>query len=143
MDDALEYKIPSACFGAGLLIIIGEAFMGGGADEATLSFLAIIVGLGIRIFFGIIACFITAKLLGVSFGELTSAIVKLAAAFTLPGAIEGFIPGGWILGLILYYVMMMKFFDLTFFEAFVMAIISFFVTLGAALVIGILFAAAG
>ena len=91
-DDAIEIKIPLALLLAGLAIIAGYAFLIAGPGLAMAVVTLQMVLLLIMIPLGIVACFITAKLMGISFGELRSACVKLAAIFTFPGAVALIIP---------------------------------------------------
>jgi hypothetical protein len=94
---------------------------------------------------GIVACFITAKLMGISFGELRSACVKLAAIFTFPGAVALIIPVtplAWLVSIILYFGLLIWFFELEGWEPVVCAVVIWLVRLAATIIATMLLASA-
>jgi hypothetical protein len=144
-DDAIEIKIPLALLLAGLAIIAGYALLIAGPELAMAVVTLQMVLLLIMIPLGIVACFITAKLMGISFGELRSACVKLAAIFTFPGAVALIIPVtplAWLVSIILYFGLLIWFFELEGWEPVVCAVVIWLVRLAATIIATMLLASA-
>jgi hypothetical protein len=89
-----------------------------------------IAGLVIGVFLGIIACYVTASLLGTSFGYLGSAALKLAGIFTFPTAVSQLVPFGWLLSLILFFGLLTWLFNLDWFEALIFTFVLWGVRIG-------------
>jgi hypothetical protein len=136
MEDAKEVKIPLALIVVGLAIFVVFGFHVGGAAgvAAALAVMAVRVVIGVTL--GVIACFITARIMDASFGYLNTAILKLAAIFIVTGAVSAIIPlAGWLVGLVLYYGLLTWFFDLEILEVIVLSVV-----LGAAQIVAGVFA---
>lgn len=137
MDKAKEVTIPAVLLGIALAVFVGYGFYAAGAAGAGVVLMAVGVQLVIGVLLAIIACFITAKVMGISFGPLGSASLKLAAIFTFPAAVSLFIPVvGWLAALILYFALLAWLFDLEAFEAVVCAVVIWVVRMLAVLVAG-------
>jgi hypothetical protein len=123
-DDPREYKIPIILLVIGLICLFVSAFVLEGAAEAVGSVLGAFIILLVQIPLTILAMYILASLLGISYGNLFTAILKLAAISIF---VEGLAFAGTLLGfpimsrLILIMVMWALFswlFDLDFWETF-------------------------
>lgn len=69
----------------------------------------------VQVVLGVVGCFIAAALLGISFGPISSAIVKLTATVLVPIAVMVMIPiefVGWFIALICYWVLLAWLFSL-------------------------------
>ncbi len=74
-----EFKIPVILLGVGLVILVISTLALGGAAEAFSTLISAIALLLIQIPLTILALYILASLLGITYGNLWSAILKLAA----------------------------------------------------------------
>jgi len=127
-----EYLKPAILLGVGIAIYMLYALIVGGPA----GLIAMGILLPIRIFFqvtlGVIACYITAKIMSTDFGLLLPAIVKLAAVFIFPSAVTFFIPWiGWLIALGLYWCLLQWLFELDGMETIVLSIVIFGVNLAA------------
>ena len=121
---ATEVKIPVAMLVLGLLIEAVRSSSVGGAEGALGALLGTAAFTAISVLFSLGACFITAKIMGISFGFVGPACLKLAAIAVFPAAIAMLLPGfGWILAVVLYWSLLMWFFDLELVEAFVLVVV--------------------
>ena len=124
MNEAKEVKIPAALLGIALVVFVGYGFYTAGAAGAAMALVALGIQLVIGVVLAIIACFITAKLMGISFGPIGTASLKLAAIFAFPAAVSLFIPlVGWLVALFLYFGLLAWLFDLEGMEVVVCAIV--------------------
>ena len=104
---------------AGIAVIVGRALLKQGPVAAVSAFgwlaILIIVGVGLM---GV-ACLITSKLLGTKFGDVRTAVWKLAAIFTFPIAVGSFLPAWWatLIASALYFALLLWLFDLEVHEA--------------------------
>jgi hypothetical protein len=122
-----DRRAPYALLIAGVAIILGNTLIHHGPLDAIAAFgwLAIwmIIGVGAMA----VACLITARLLGTSFGELRAAVLKLAAIFLLPTAVtvSGFLPPWWstLISTALYFGLLLWLFDLEVYEAAVFTLV--------------------
>jgi hypothetical protein len=127
-----DYLIPGILMGVGILIFLTYAFIMGGTAGLAAMAVYLPIRLVMMVVLGVIACFITARIMGTGFGYLKSAIVKLAAIFIFPAAATFFIPWvGWLLALLLYWKLLEWLFELEALETVVLAIVIWFVNIGA------------
>ena len=124
MDVAKQYKLPALMIVVGVLIlaVIGYSRAGEEAIGPVLSAIAMMTV--INVVLGLFGLMITASILGVSFGPISSATLKLAATVILPLAIAEPIPYfGWLVAMVLYFAMLAWLFDLDPNEAMICAIV--------------------
>jgi hypothetical protein len=139
-EDASEFKIPLILLLSGLAIIAAYGLVMAGPQGAMAFITGQMVTLMIMIPLGIVACFLTAKLMGISFGLIRTACVKLAAIFTLPSAIALLIPWtpvAWLASVILYLGLLTWLFELDGWEPVVCAVVIWLVRLAALVLAGI------
>lgn len=123
MDESLEYKVPGALIGVSMLIYGAFFYWHLGGEGLVVGSLIMISATIIEVILALGACFITAKLLGTSFGNLGSAIVKLTAIVLFPSAVGLILPGGWIWTIIFYLGLLYALFDLDGWEPIYFAVI--------------------
>jgi len=122
--DAKEVKIPLALIAIGLALLVGRGFYQAGASGAAVELVAVAVAVALIVTLGVIACFITAKIMDASFGYLNTAILKLAGITLATAATSMFIPGvGWFLKLLVNFGLLMWLFDLEVLEVVVLALV--------------------
>ncbi len=122
--DAKEYKIPAGMLVVGLGLLLLRAGLGAGEDPFWAEALYILLGLAVSVAIAVPVCFLAASLLGVSFGLLSSAVLKLAGIFAVTSAIRAFVPFfGGIISLAVYLSLLVLLFELEWFEALVYAIL--------------------
>jgi hypothetical protein len=146
--DPKETMIPTVLLVLGIAMYVAFGFWMGGAGGAGALLVMTLIGLVIGIPLGIIACFITAWLMGASFGTLKGAILKLAAVYTFPSgvlllamtslSIEGVLLG-LLVGLVLFGGLLAWLFELDALEVIVVAIVLFVVRLGVSFAAELLF----
>lgn len=139
-SDATEFKIPVALLIAGLAIIFGYALVVAGPSLAKAVILMQVIGLAIMIPLGIVACYITAKLLSIDFGDVRSASAKLAAIFTFPSAVALLIPWGpvaWLVSVLLYLGLLTWLFDMEGWDPLICAIVIWLVRIAATIIAGV------
>jgi hypothetical protein len=114
-----DRKAPYAMLIAGIAVIVGRALLKQGPVAAVSAFgwvaILLITGVGLM---GV-ACLITAKLLGAKFGDVRTAVWKLAAIFIFPIAVGSFLPAWWamLVASALYFALLLWLFDLEVHEA--------------------------
>ena len=125
-DSLKERQAPYAMLIAGVAIVVGWGLM---HQRSVLDAVALLGWLAIAIILGValmlLGCFVTAKLLGTSFGELRTALLKLAAIFVFPSAIGWLLPP-WYSTLVatgLYFALLLWLFDLEVYEAAVFSLV--------------------
>lgn len=120
-----DRRAPYALLIAGVAIVLGNTLIHHGPIDAIAAFgwlaIAMIIGVGLMA----VACLITAKLLGTSFGDLGAALLKLAAIFVLPTAVAGLLPPWWssLISTALYFALLLWLFDLEVYEAAVFTLV--------------------
>ena len=117
-----ELVVPLVLLVLGLIIFSIAAVNRAGAWSPVVMGI-ILLAAAIETALGIGAAYLTAMVLGTSFGELRTAIVKLAAIIIFCGALASVIPFGWIIVLFVYFGLLMWLFGLETFEAGVFAVI--------------------
>ena len=141
--DPMEVKVPILLLSIGLVIIVAYGFIKGGPSGGALIIGSALIQLAIGVPLAILACFIAARIADIHFGLLHTAVLKLASAFLFPSAVALVIPIGiigWLVSLLLYWMMLEKFFDLDPTELAVCIIAIFIVRLGAVLLGGLILA---
>jgi hypothetical protein len=139
--DSKEYKIPAILLGVGILIELLRAFFSPSKAGVTAALVALLIALIVRVGLGVVACYLTARIMGVGFGYLTTAILKLAAVFIFPSAVTFFIPMfgipvlGSLIAILLYWGLLEWLFELGAMETIALVIIIFFVNTGAIILI--------
>jgi hypothetical protein len=134
-----DYKIPLALLGVGVLIYMVYALIVGGIPGVAAMALVLPLRIVIQAALGIVACMITAKIMGTAFGYAGPAAAKLAAVFVFPGAVTFLIPYiGWIIALLLYWGLLEWLFELEALETIMLVIVIFFVNIGAILLLAFL-----
>jgi hypothetical protein len=131
-SDPKDYLIPGVLLSIGILIFLAWSVILGGLTGLAVMAVYLPIRLVVQVVVGVIACFFTARIMGTSFGYLKTAIIKLAAIFVFPAAATFFIPWvGWILALLLYWKLIEWLFELEAMETIVLAIVIWFVNIGA------------
>jgi len=129
-----QRTIPLGMVGAAVVIIGGVIVSMGGVEAAAGSWAQLALSTGIGVGLMLVALFITARLMGIGFGPVDSAIIKLTAIYLLPSAIQlailattgiGFI--GWLVSIVLYLVLLGWLFDLELSETLICAVVIFMV----------------
>ena len=147
-----DVKIPLILLGIGVVIYVIVAAMiaessgplmgtGESVGMGTL-LLGMFLGTVLQVVLGIIALFITAAIMGIDFGPLGLAILKLAAIMVFPDAVAAVFPIpllGWIISMGLYLWLLAWLFDLEPLDTVVCAFVIFFVNIGAGILLATLF----
>lgn len=117
IEENLQFKAPLVLIGISLFLLAGGMFFWGGNSVFIGGAFVILVGTLIDVVLSLGACFLTAHLMHVSFGNVGNAIVKLTAiilfplaaafAFTLISPI-----GDLFLLTVLWFSLLYVFFDL-------------------------------
>jgi len=117
-----EFKVPLILLVIGLLAygVLGMYAAGPRGAALTMGFVFLVAA--VQTVLGIVAAYATAMILKTSFGELRSAVVKLAAVIVFSSAVA-LLPMGWIFSLIAYFGLLVWMFGLEIFEAFVFSVI--------------------
>jgi hypothetical protein len=117
-----ELAVPIILLVLGLIIFsIVAVKLAGAWSPAVMGI--ILLAAAIETALGIGAAYLTAMVMGTSFGELRTAVVKLAAIIIFCGALGMIIPFGWILVFFVYFGLLMWLFGLEVFEAGVFSVI--------------------
>jgi hypothetical protein len=109
-----EATIPFAMLTIAAILCVAFGFYAAGPKGPNIALMLVGTHMVIGVVLGVIGCSITASIMGISFGYLYTAILKLAAIYALPTAISLFIPYyvGWIVAFVLYFAMLAWLFDL-------------------------------
>ncbi len=94
-----------------------------------------------NIVFGIIALYIAAAVLQIDFGNIGTAVLKLAAVFSAPAAAGALVPieiVDWLVSIVLYWVLLAWLFSLEARDLFISVVILFLVRLVAGVVAGMI-----
>ncbi len=131
-----EFLIPLILVVVGLLIDGIKPFFTDGTKSAALAMGLVFLIAAAQTVLGIGAAYITASMLGTSFGELRTAFLKLAAVIIFSGAIGSIIPFGGLIVLFVYFGLLIWLFGLEVYEAvvfaFIFAIVQYAVVLAVA-----------
>jgi len=132
-----EFAGPMALLVIGLLIYGIAAFVKAGTTSAFVLMGVIFLMAAIETVLGIIAAFITASVMSTSFGELRTAVLKLAAILVFSGAMGFIIPTyfGALVALVLYIGLLRMMFGLEQIEAIVFAVIFWVIRMGVILLL--------
>jgi hypothetical protein len=112
--DAKEVKVPAVLLAIGMAIMVAAGFQEAGAEGATTVLMGIGIWVAILVAMGIVALFLVAAVLGLSFGPASHASLKLAAIFVFPAGIGMLLPDGfgWLVELVLYVSLLIYLFEL-------------------------------
>lgn len=136
--DPRHTKVAVALLVVGVLMHVGRGqFLGGdAAAEAALWKVARNLAVGLPLMLG--SCFLTARIMGISFGSLPAAVLKLSAIYVFPGAVA-LLLGLWapwyvgpLVALFLFCTLLTRLFELDGIEPLVCGLVMWLVTLGAA-----------
>ena len=107
------------------LAIYGITALQYASGRKTVAFFLGFIGflLALQTILGTVAAFVTAKITGASFGELWTAMLKLAGIIVFTGALSLAIPYGGLLVVFIYLGLLMWLLDLAFGEAVIFAIV--------------------
>ena len=125
--DPKDFQIPIALIIVGFLIwaFVGYRMMGTAGPAIALAVVGVGAVIGTALM--IAAAFLTAKLLGMSFGELGPAVLKLAAIYLFPAAVGSLFPFGVLIAMILWFALLLWLFEIEVFQAVVFVIVLFVV----------------
>jgi hypothetical protein len=129
-----EYHLPTGLLVVGLVL---NAMLRGWAGGDVLTIASVlIIETGVGVLITIPALYVAAYLLGLEFGRLHTAMLKIGAIYIFPNAIGlgvGMLVGfwfiGWVVAVGLYFMLLCHLFELELDEAFICAVIIFFVRL--------------
>lgn len=125
-----EFVAPLALLVAGLLLFGFGAFMQAGAGTAAQVMAIVFIVAAVQTVVGIGAAYLTAAMIGTSFGELRTAFVKLAGIIVFSSAIAFLIPFGGIVSLFVYFGLLLWLFELEMYEAVAFAFIFAIIRVG-------------
>jgi hypothetical protein len=119
-----ELHVPLALLFGGVLLFAFAAYRVAGSDGAgaVLPPLAMSTAVGVALM--LVGAFITAKLIGVSFGSLPSACMKLAAVYIFPSAVGAAVNVAglsWLISIVLYLGLLVYLFEFELKEAMIFA----------------------
>jgi hypothetical protein len=140
----LEWKAPLALFLLGLAVILGAAFLLSGPREVAVVLGEIAIRIGVSLPVTVAALFLVAALAGITFGVLTSAIVKLASidvffyALFLVGILLGHPLAGLLVATVLCWYLFSLFFDLDLWETVVSIVLLALIQYGLYLLLAVL-----
>lgn len=140
LQQLIDYQLPVCLTFIGVMLAITQGAFFGQSDEWSVLANVVYVFVELLFFvpFYIVSLFISAKLMGVSFGNISSAAIKIAAIILLPntlGVIVGnIIPEvGWLVGWGLswatYFFLLSFLFELEMGETFMLIVVLFVVQL--------------
>lgn len=137
-----DRKIPFALIGVGLVLYTVAGFVRFRAKGPAPVLAVVAVGCVVGVALMLAAAFITAKITGTSFGELGSAVLKLAAIYLFPSAVGLFVPGivGGLVASVIAFVLLMWLFELELPYAIIFTIVTWVVNFVAALAVGVVIA---
>jgi hypothetical protein len=138
-SDPKDVQIPLVLVVLGFLLfaITGYRLSGAGGPAVMMAYIGVATVLGTILM--IAAAFVTAKLIGASFGELSTASLKLAAIYIFPAAIGSLMPFGGFLAFFIWLGLLLWLFELEVYQAVVFAIVLWVVNfLVGLLLVGIL-----
>jgi hypothetical protein len=139
---AKDYAVPVALIVVGALALLLDAYRDVEASHLLRYILLLGIGTVIEVALGVVACYVTARLMDTSFGYLGSATLKLAGILTFTSgvsALTGML--GWLLAILAYLGLLMWLFDLDALEAIVYAFVLWVVRI--VVVMGVMVVLAG
>ncbi|QNN22952.1 hypothetical protein HED60_11965 [Planctomycetales bacterium ZRK34] len=135
-----QWKIPVAMvvigLGVNLMFVMSQGAEEGVEVNPAVTLIGMLIGTGLGVVLMVGAAFLAAPLLDTTFGDIRTAILKLAAVYVTPGVLMSLVSafmGDWqlILGLPVlwgsYFGLLVWLFDFDFFEAAVFAIIGWLI----------------
>lgn len=141
-----EIKAPLTILGVSLLAFAIGGFSIGGAEGAGHTLAAVAISLVFNIVLGVVALYIAAAVLQINYGNLGTAVLKLAAIFSAPAAAGLLIPieiVALIVSVVVYWALLAWLFALDARELIISVVILFVVRLiggflAAVIVVGVL-----
>lgn len=133
-SDVTEVKVPAGLLVAGIVLFTVYVYWQSDAMTTAMAHVALGIVLTVQVALGLVACLITAKFLSVSFGNLGTAILKLAAIFLFPSTVALFIPSpplAWLISMGLYLSLLALLFELEGWEIIVCAAMIWLVSVAA------------
>jgi hypothetical protein len=127
-----EVKAPLVLLGGSLLVFAALSFAGSGAEGAGALLGAVALSLVIDVVLGIIGLYLAAAVLGIDFGNLGTAVLKLAAILCAPIAVATLIPVplvALISAIVLYWWLLSWLFELSGRDLVISVVILFLVRL--------------
>lgn len=130
-----QWKIPLALLVFGLVMnfvaVMTESAAAGESADPGSTIMGMLTGTAIGVVLMVIAAFIAARLLDTTFGDMRTAVLKLAAIYVAPTAIAGMLAsltnGGFIVHIVVllgaYFGLLVWLFDFDLFEAIIFAVI--------------------
>src|SRR5947209_13941161 len=104
-EEAKERQVPLVLIAIGFTLYVVAAFSKLGTAGAGVVAVFIVVStlIGVALMLG--GAYLTAAITGTSFGDLRSALLKLAAIYLFPGALAVWMPGaiGWLISIALWF----------------------------------------
>ncbi len=123
-SDPKDYLYPAMLLAAGVLAYLVHAFVKSGMGGVGGMLLYLPIQIIVQVIVGVVACLLTVRIMGTTFGYLTSAIVKLAAIFVFPTSVTAFIPYvGGLIALIIYWGLLEWLFELDPMETIVLSLV--------------------
>lgn len=127
-EHAKERQIPLILIAVGLALYAVAALVHAGTAGVAPVLAAVLIGGVIETILLIIAAFIVAFFLKVSFGDFRSAILKFAAATLASGGLGAIIPIWGIVGTIVFLALILWLFELEVPYAIVLAVVNYVLT---------------
>lgn len=129
-DHPKERQIPLALIGIGLALYVLAAFVhAGAAGVGSLLISALIVG-AVQTILLILAAFLVASVMSISFGDARSAVRKFAGATVFGGGLGTLLPMGSIVALFIFLGLVMWLFELELTYAIALTVAYFVVSFG-------------
>ena len=135
-----DVQIPLTLIVAAFLLFALAGYRVAGPSGPAAAMAAVGVAAVIGTALMLAAAFVTASMIGVSFGELGPAALKLAAIYLFPAAVGTLLPYGGFFALVIWLALLLWLFDLEVYQAVVFAIILFVVNWLTAILIRNMFA---
>lgn len=134
LQKIIDYQLPVCLTFIGVMLAITQGIFFGNSDEWSVAANVVFVFTKLLFFvpFYIVALFISAKLMGISFGNISSAAIKIAAIILLPNTlgviVSNIIPEvGWLVGWGLswatYFFLLSFLFELEMGETFMLIVV--------------------
>ncbi len=130
IDVLKQRAIPLGMIVAAMCIFAGVIGAYGGVEALAASWAALGLSTALGVVLMIVACFITARIMGIGFGSLDTAALKLAAIYLLPDAVSATLIAvadlpilARIVSVVMYLGLLKWLFDLDWLETIVCAVV--------------------
>jgi hypothetical protein len=111
-EHATERQVPLILIGVGLVCYAIAAFAHAGTNGVAAVLLIVTIGAIFQTFLLILAAFVVATILKISFGDFKSAILKFAGAALAAGGLGAIIPVGGIVASVVFLGLIIWLFEL-------------------------------